>query len=133
MLLLFAFFWMDLAAVQRAARESSFLRLSVRKDRVTARIRRMPLRIVLEELDRHSALRLSLNGSWREYLITADFSDVLFDEVLQRLLSGLSYAIIYESATAVLLPGESEAKRVGELMVFENAPRPRSATARSPR
>lgn len=133
MLLFFACFWLDLAAIRGAALESSFLRLSVREDRVTVRIRRVPLRLVLEELARHSTLRLSINGSWREYPITADFSNVSFDQVLQRLLSGLSYAIIYESGTEVLLPGESEAKRVGELMVFENAPRLTSPTTRHAR
>jgi hypothetical protein len=131
-MLLFALFWTDFSATRRAAHLHPSLSPTVRADRVTARIRRVPLRVVLEELALHSALRLSVNGRWADYPVTADFLALPPDEALQRLLSGLSYAIIYEAAPE-LLPGDAAAKRVGELLVFENARKAPSALRGSER
>jgi hypothetical protein len=118
MLLIVSLFWIDFAAAQRASREAPSWRLSVSEGRVTATIRRTKLGVILDELARHTSVTLSVQASWREHPVTADFAELSLDEAIARLLAGFSYAIIYDSASATQ-PGADPAHRKGELIVFD--------------
>ena len=121
-LLLVGLFSVGLAAVQRAAWEAPpSWSLSVSEGRVTASIRRTQLGVVLDELVRQTGVRLSVQGSWREHLVTTDFAALPPDQAIARLLAGFFYAITDHSAAATQ-PGADSAHRKGELIVFDQPP-----------
>ena len=119
-LLLLGLFWTHAADAQHAPRHAPSRLLSVSEGQMTADFDRIPLRLVLEELARQLALRLSLSEAWRDHPVTAHFRGLPLDEALARLLTGLPYGlIIYDPAPSAT--HSSATKQVVELLVSGKA------------
>lgn len=119
-LLLLSLFCIDPAGAQAAPRNPPAWVLSVHGDQLTANLNRIPLRLVLEELARQAPLRLSVSEGLRDHPVTANFRALPLDEALERLLAGLSYAVVY--APALSGAGSAATRQIVELMVLEKAP-----------
>lgn len=100
LVLLLGLFWMDAAEAQVASHDKPVFTLTVREGRLSADINRIPLRLVLEELARQAALRVSVNEAAADYPVSEHFSALALSEALARLLAGYSYAIIYDASTS---------------------------------
>ena len=118
-LMLLGLAWAHPAGAQVTAQDSRSWSLSVREGHLTAKLNRVPLRTVLEELARQAPLRLTVREQWPDHPVTALFRSLPLDEALAKLLAGLPYAIIY--APASVHPEPSATRRIVEVLIFEHA------------
>jgi hypothetical protein len=82
----------------RRAAEPSFV-LTVRGDRLTVKLDRIPLGRVLPELARQAGIRVEFPRSMRNDPIAESFENLPIEQGIARLLGGRSFAIFYGSAS----------------------------------
>ena len=87
-----------LGASEPEAAKGPFV-VELRGDRLTVRVKEIPLRMVLEAIGRHSGVEVAFAGPLEEK-ITASFDELPLDEGVKRFLGGRSYVFLYAAAGA---------------------------------
>ena len=92
--------WCGAAMAKEAGTESSpAFELSVAKDKLSAQIKDIPLKTVLEKLAEQVPLKLYFSGMVGAQKISANFTGVPLQEGIQLLLSGTSYVLSHSKFT----------------------------------
>lgn len=92
------------------------LKLSVENQQISAQIHHMSLQKVLSALTTQSPVKFILQGIDQDTLISTSFTNLPFDQGLERLLLGYDYAIIHVSNDAPRLTEASH--QIREVMIF---------------
>lgn len=92
------------------------LKLSVENQHISAQIHHMSLQTVLSALSMQSTVTFILHGIDQDTLISTSFSNLPFEQGLERLLLGYDYAIIHVNSDAPRLTETSRQTR--EVMIF---------------
>lgn len=106
------------------------LKLSVENQHISAQIHHMPLQTVLSTLSMQSPVKFILQGIDQDTLISTSFTNLPFEQVLERLLLGYDYAIIHVSSDAPRLTETSRQMR--EVMIFSRDSHTNSTSSHAP-
>lgn len=79
---------------------SGRLSLSVRGERLSAKIQGVPLEIVLSELARQAQVKVSVADSVKGELVSAEFENLSLEQGIRRILYSKDYALVYSDQPA---------------------------------
>lgn len=93
--------------------------LSVRADRLSVQLDRVPLGLVLAELARQSGFRVHLSEGVETAEVSNTFGRLPLDEGIERLLAGWPHAVLYAPGAAEA--GGTPVRRIAQLVVLSPA------------